>query len=206
MDGAAHKPYAVFFAFFAARFSFRLAAAAFLMFFPPLSFDAIRGLLTDCGQPGRAAPIVYRRLHRHHRDLSELRQRREIRHHLGQGNSSRRVRRRAARRLDPGPAEPRGLKSDRTRPGGAPSGAASPDRTAVRPAASGRRSNDGYPSPGRRPARCPALRPARRPAGGSATVHLRGSWRRLLTVLFTQQDASPGPYSGALRCVASNRG
>ncbi len=57
---SAQKPRAAFFAFLAWRFSFRLADAAFLFFLPPLSFDAIRGLLTDCGQPGRAAPIAYR--------------------------------------------------------------------------------------------------------------------------------------------------
>ncbi len=62
---SAQNPRAAFFAFLAARFSFRLADAAFLLFSPPLSFDAIRGLLTDCGQPGRAALIVYRR--RQHR-------------------------------------------------------------------------------------------------------------------------------------------
>lgn len=56
----AQSPRAAFFAFLAWRFSFRLADASFLLFFPPLSFDGICGLLTDCGQPGRAAPIAYR--------------------------------------------------------------------------------------------------------------------------------------------------
>ena len=65
---SAQDPRAAFFAFLAARFSFRLADDAFLIFFPPFSFDAIRGLLTDCGQSGRAAPIVYRgRLQRQQR-------------------------------------------------------------------------------------------------------------------------------------------
>jgi hypothetical protein len=68
---SAQDPRASFFAFLAARFSFRLADDAFLIFFPPFSFDPIRGLLTDCGQPGRAAPIVCRgrlqRQQRHYR-------------------------------------------------------------------------------------------------------------------------------------------
>ena len=57
---SAQSPREAFFAFLAWRFSFRVADASFLFFFPPFSFDAIRGLLTDCGQAGRAAPIAYR--------------------------------------------------------------------------------------------------------------------------------------------------
>ena len=45
---------AAFFAFLASRFSFRVADASFLFFFPPFSFDAIRGLLNGL-RPGQAS-------------------------------------------------------------------------------------------------------------------------------------------------------
>jgi hypothetical protein len=60
--GRSQKARAAFFAFLAWAFSFGVADASFFLFFPPLSFDAMRGLLAGFGQPVASCPNSLPRL------------------------------------------------------------------------------------------------------------------------------------------------